>query len=134
MLWKPYRLRKNWQFKEIIKKGKKVNNASFSIFSIENNLENCQFGISIPQKLVKKAVDRNYYKRQIRNMLIFHLKEHNDTCQINNDHIHYNFIIIIRYFYLESSFQINQKKLNRLLFLIYEQKNNNIWWQKKIND
>jgi len=122
MLWKPYRLRKNWQFKEIIKGGKKVNNASFSIFSIENNLENCQFGISIPQKLVKKAVDRNYYKRQIRNMLIFHLKEHNDTCQVNNDHIHYNFVIIIRYFYLESSFQINQKKLNKLLFFIYEEK------------
>ena len=134
MLWKPYRLRKNWQFQEIIKAGKKAANPSFVIFSTANNLDSCQFGISVPQKLVKKAVDRNYYKRQIRNMLILHLKEHNDSCQVDNAHSHYNFVIIIRYLYLESDFQTNQKNLYKLLFFIYKRKINNIWREEKKTD
>ena len=134
MLWKPYRLRKNWQFQEIIKAGKKVANPSFVIFSTENNLDNCQFGISIPQKLVKKAVDRNYYKRQIRNMLILHLKENNDNCKVDDNHSHYNFVIIIRYLYLENDFQTNQKNLYKLLFFIYKRKINNIWREEKKTD
>ena len=96
------------------------------IFSTASNLDNCQFGISVPQKLVKKAVDRNYYKRQIRNMLILHLKEHNDSCQVDNNHTHYNFVIITRYLYLESDFPTNQKNLYKLLSFIYQRKINNI--------
>ena len=37
----------------------KVINSSFVVFSVENKLNNCQFGISIPKKLVKKVVYRN---------------------------------------------------------------------------
>lgn len=134
MLWKPYRLRKSWQFQAIIEKGKKVANPSFVIFSVQNGLDNCQFGISVPQKLVKKAVDRNYYKRQVRSMLILHLKEHNNSCQTENNHLHYNFIIIIRYPYLDNDFQVNQKNLYKLLFFIYQRKINNIWWEEKKTD
>ncbi|MEG7978526.1 MAG: ribonuclease P protein component [Mollicutes bacterium UO1] len=95
--------------------GRKVANPSFVIFSVKNNLPNCHFGISTPQKLIKKAVDRNRYKRQVRDMIISHLKKHADSCQINDNHIHCNFVIIIRYPYLENDFATNQKNLYKLL-------------------
>ena len=122
MLWKPYRLRKNWQFQEIIKGGIKVANASFVIFSATTKQANCQFGISVPQKLVKGAVGRNYYKRQIRNMLILHLKQYQDSCQVNANHSHYNLVIIIRHPYLQNDFATNQKNLYKLLTFIPKRK------------
>lgn len=116
-LWKPYRLRKNWQFQKIITDGQKIVNASFVIFLAPNKLDNCQFGISTPKKLVKKAVGRNKYKRQIRDMLIKHLKKNQDSCQINDNHMHYDFVIIIRHSYLANDFQTNQKNLYKLIEL-----------------
>ena len=114
MIWKPYRLRKNWQFKALIKSGQRIANPNFVIFSAENNLDNCLFGISIPQKLVKKAVDRNYYKRQIRNMIILFLKKNGDSCQIGRAHQHRNFVIIVRHFYLVKDFSTNKQNLYKL--------------------
>src|SRR5271156_4458074 len=97
MLQKSYRLRKNWQFQKIIEAKRRIFNDSFVIFWTANNQVNCQFGISIPRKLVKKAVDRNYYKRQIRHMLLLHLKKRNYSCQTIPPHFHSNLVIIIRY-------------------------------------
>jgi len=122
MLWRPYRLRKNWQFQEIITSGRKTVNSSFVLFSVVNNLKNCRFGISTPKKLVKKAVDRNRFKRQIRDMLISHLKKHHDGCQTSDNHSHYNFVIIVRYPYLENDFQTNQKNLYKLLIPASQEK------------
>src|SRR6185437_11264156 len=96
-------------------KGQKIVSPSFVIFSVANNLSNCQFGISTPKKLVKKAVDRNRLKRQIRDMLISHLKRHHDSCQTDDNHFHCNLVIIIRYTYLENNFSTNQKNLYKLL-------------------
>ncbi|MDR1670618.1 MAG: ribonuclease P protein component [Spiroplasmataceae bacterium] len=117
VLWKPYRLRKNWQFQGIITSGQKIVNSSFVIFFFSNKLNNCQFGISTPKKIIKRAVDRNYCKRQIREMLIKHLKNNQNSCQMNDNHTHYDFVIITRYFYLENEFQVNQKNLYKLLDL-----------------
>lgn len=97
-------------------------NPSFVIFATENKLTNCQFGISVPQKLVKKAVDRNYYKRQIRNMIILHLKKYQNSCQTEVNHSHFSFVLIIRYPYLDNNFATNQENLYKLLFFIYRQK------------
>ena len=130
MIWKPYRLRKNWQFQAVIKGGQRLANPSFAIFSVENTLDNCLFGISAPQKLVKKAVDRNYYKRQIRNMIILRLKENNNSCQIKSVHQHRNFVIIVRRFYLENDFATNQRNLYKLWSLAYE-KRNSITYEKR---
>ena len=124
MLWKPYRLRKNWQFQEIITSGQKTVNASFVLFFVANNLENCRFGISTPKKLVKKAVDRNRFKRQVREMLITHLKKHQGSCQTSANHSHCNLVIIIRYPYLESDFATNQKNLDKLLLTAFQEKPN----------
>ena len=132
MLWKPYRLRKSRQFQEIISRGQKVGNRSFSLFLAKNNLNNCLFGISTPQKIFKKATQRNYYKRQIRHMLISHLQKHNRSCQIDDQHSHCNLIIIIRPPYLENDFATNQESLYKLLFYAYR-KFNNIWRKEKVN-
>jgi ribonuclease P protein component len=105
-------------------KGQKIVNASFVVFSVKNKLNNCQFGISIPKKLVKKAVDRNRFKRQVREMLITHLKNHQDSCKISTNHSHYNFVIIVRYPYLESDFATNQKNLYKLLLVTPQEQSN----------
>ena len=104
--------------------GQKTVNASFVVFSVENKLNNCQFGISTPKKLVKKAVDRNRFKRQVREMLITHLKNHQDTCQISANHSHCNLVIIIRYPYLENDFATNRKNLDKLLLTAFQEKPN----------
>jgi ribonuclease P protein component len=122
MIWKPYRLRKNWQFQGIIKSGQRLVNSSFVIFSAENNLNNCLFGISVPQKLVKKAVDRNYYKRQTRNMIILFLKKNNDNCRIGSAHQHRSLVIIVRHFYLTNNFATNQRNLYKLWSLTFERR------------
>jgi ribonuclease P protein component len=117
-------LRKNWEFQKIITHGQKVGNRNFTIFARKNQLNNCQFGISIPQHFVKKAVQRNYYKRQIRNMLIQHLKKHNDSCQITANHRHHNLVIIIRPAYLDQDFATNCESLFQLLMLAYLKNSN----------
>src|SRR5689334_11026138 len=94
-------------------------NSIFVVFLVANKLNNCQFGISTPKKIVKKAVDRNRCKRQIREILIKHLKKNQDSCQSDNNHTHHNLVIIIRNAYLENDFQTNQKNLYKLLDLIY---------------
>jgi len=115
MLWKPYRLRKNWEFQKILSEARKLFNDSFTIFFAGDKLNNCRFGISVPHKLVKKSVKRNHYKRQIRSMLIQYLKRHNESCQTSDKHYHYNFVIITRLGYLDSNFTTNRENLYKLL-------------------
>ncbi|CAG8455563.1 21726_t:CDS:2 [Gigaspora margarita] len=63
----------------------------------------------IPRKIVKKATDRNYYKRQIRSILIQHLKIHNDSCHIAKNHLHSNLVLILRPAYLNQDFAANRE-------------------------
>ncbi|SRR6266516_2957827 len=96
----------------IIKKGRKVINSEFVIFYSLSQLNNCRFGIGVPCKLVKKAVWRNYYKRQIKNILA----NYKDFCQGLSSH--YNFVIIVRPRFLVSQFLVKQNSLVELLNLI----------------
>jgi len=57
-------------------------------------------------------------------MLISHLKKHQDSCQTSDNHSHYNFVIIVRYPYLESDFQTNQKNLYKLLLFASQEHSN----------
>jgi ribonuclease P protein component len=107
----------------LVEKGRKIVSHNFVVFlspisQLETN--NCLFGISIPKNLVKKAVNRNYCKRQIRNMLILYLKEHQNNCALGKKKTHYKMIIIIRQNYLKNDFTDNQSSLYRLLFYIYQ--------------
>jgi ribonuclease P protein component len=109
-------------------KEQKVVNPSFAIFFAANNHDNCRFGIATPKKLIKLATDRNFYKRQIKGMLISHLKSEEekqaDGCQTNAEHCHSDLVIIIRYPYLKNDFATNQKNLYKLLGLVDKRKIN----------
>lgn len=122
-LWRPYRLRKDWQFKDIIiEEGRKVVNPSFTIFFTLNSHCNCRFGFSTPKKLIKLATDRNFYKRQVKGMLISHLKSKEkklpNSCQTSTEHSHSDLVIIVRYPYLKNDFATNQTNLYKLLDLV----------------
>lgn len=130
--WKSYRLKR---FQKIIQSGKKIINFNFPQFSFylakNNLLPHCQFGISVPRKMIKGAVQRNFYKRQIKNILIRWLQKSNSSCHFH--YSHQSLIIILRYPYLKNDFSTNQKNLERLLEWVLKRnsKINNQWGSEK---
>ncbi|WNE41819.1 MAG: Ribonuclease P protein component [Mycoplasmataceae bacterium] len=122
-LWNNYRLRKTQEFQEIIKKRRKIfNNQLIIFYSEKKDKENCRFGISIPKKIVKKAVHRNKYKRQIKSALISIIKEKNKPLRrISN----WDFVLVIKESFIKESFQKNKEDLKKLLnFFIWKNNNN----------
>lgn len=127
-LWNNYRLRKTWEFQEIIKKRRKIfNNQLIIFYSEKKERENCRFGISIPQKIVKKAVLRNKYKRQIKSVLISIIKEKNNPLRRISS---WDFVLVIKENFIKENFQKNKDDLRKLLnFFIWKNNNN----QNKLN-
>jgi len=83
------------------------------IFYLPNQLVNHRFGISIPRKLVKKSSQRNYYKRQVKNILISFLKENSQQKFFPR---FFDFVIIIRFgFQAQNKFSTKQTSLTKLL-------------------
>ena len=60
-------VKKTREFDYIIKKGQCKKNNEFVIYYIDNEKEYNRFGISVSKK-IGNAVNRNYYKRVIRNI------------------------------------------------------------------
>jgi ribonuclease P protein component len=120
-VWSSYRLRKPWwrKFSKIVSQSRKVVNSEFVIFYSPSKLINHRFGISIPRKLVKKPTERNYCKRQVKNILIFFLKENS---QQNSFQLrHFDFVVIIRSgFRNEDNFSVKQESLTKLLALVLQ--------------
>ncbi|MCE8167920.1 MAG: ribonuclease P protein component [Candidatus Moeniiplasma glomeromycotorum] len=129
--WKSYRLK---DFQKIIQSGKKTINFNFPQFSFyiakNNSLPHCQFGISVPRKMIKKATGRNFYKRQVKNILIRWIQKSNHCRPY---HSHQSLIIILRYPYLKNDFATNQKNLEFLLEWVLKKnsKINKPWDPKK---
>ena len=114
-----YRLCKSWwrKFSKIINQSRKVVNTEFVIFYFPNQLVNHRFGVSIPSKLVKKSTQRHYYKRQVKNILVFFLKETNQQRIFQPKY--FDFAIIIRSgFQAQAKFSAKQESLTKLLNLI----------------
>lgn len=61
-------VKKNLEFNEIIKKGKKYYSDLFFVYILKNSFSYNRFGISVSKK-VGNAVIRNKYKRRIKNIL-----------------------------------------------------------------
>jgi ribonuclease P protein component len=105
-----------------VEKGQKIFNSCFTVFFTTNDYNNCRFGVTIPQKLVKLATGRNFYKRQVKSMLISHLKSEDkklpNSCQTSTEHCHSDLVIIVRYPYLKNDFATNQENLYKLLGLV----------------
>jgi ribonuclease P protein component len=109
-----YRLKEKHEFSNAIKEGKRMVGSNFLFFFQNNNLSNCQFGISIPRRLVRKANRRNYYKRQIKHILTIFLQNNLNRCP---DTRHFNLLIIIRPGFLKNIGFVNKKE-NLLSMLI----------------
>ena len=65
---KLYRVKNQYDFDRIIKKGNRKKNDIFIIYSEKNNLPYARYGISVGKKL-GNAVYRNKKKRQIRSII-----------------------------------------------------------------
>lgn len=106
---KYFRIKKNIEFNEIIKKGKRVGNNFFNIYYCTNSYDHYRFGIAVTKKL-GNAVERNKYKRQIR----FLIDKYKKNYQKNLD-----CIIMIRNDYINSSFNEKEEKFEKLIKKIY---------------
>jgi ribonuclease P protein component len=120
LLSKAYYLKKTWEFKRVIEERKKVSNENFIIFfSRFNNLsgnwgenkESYKIGISIPQRIVKKAVLRNKYKRQLK-AIIFELIKGNKNFLAR--FFGYRFVLVIREKFKINSFKDNKESLRKI--------------------
>ena len=105
MLPKQYRLHRS-DFNLIYKKGRRIRGNSFDLIVLpaENKKEPSKIGIVITKKTVKKAVDRNKLKRQIRSVLVKDI-----IPSLPNG---FRIIILV---YLEKKFEEIQKELASLL-------------------
>ena len=61
-----HRIKSNSQFQGVFRDAKKVSRNGFHIFLKQNSLDFSRLGIVISKRCVKKAVDRNKFKRIIR--------------------------------------------------------------------
>jgi len=97
-------VKKNTDFSDIIKTGKKYSNKYYRIYIKENNLNHERYGIAIATKL-GHAVERNKVKRQIKNII-----DNNQDKIIKCD-----YIIMPRIEIKLESFKIKEKELIYLL-------------------
>lgn len=63
------RLRRKKDFQKVYKGGKTLRTTFFRIKTVENHTKHSRYGIVIANKVIKKAVDRNRKKRQVRAVL-----------------------------------------------------------------
>ncbi|VEU58628.1 ribonuclease P protein component [Mycoplasmopsis gallinacea] len=98
---KIYRLKKNWEFNEILNSKKQLLNRFVIIYYKESN--NFKIGITVPKKFAN-SVGRNLYKRQLR--AIIH--------DLNIYDYKYEFVIIARKDFVEEDFATKQKEINKL--------------------
>lgn len=66
MLARAYRLRTKQDFDRVFRSGTSRKTRIFRLSLAKNTLEHSRFGIVIPNKVIKGAVERNRKKRQIR--------------------------------------------------------------------
>jgi len=60
---------KNKEFDRVFKTGQTFYSSIFSIKIVDNNMDVTRLGILISTKISKKAVIRNHFKRQIREII-----------------------------------------------------------------
>ena len=99
------RVRKSQEFNQIIHTGRKQTNSSFVLYYLPKKESAARVGITLPKK-IGNAVKRNLIKRQTRMM-----------CQdlIDFKTFGRDVILIVRFGYLNRSYEDNKKNLEKLL-------------------
>ncbi len=85
--------------------GTRVGNSYFSVFYCENNLDYPRVGVTIGKKKARKAVERNFVKRQIRSIM----SENYKSLSI------YDIIVVVSKKGKDLDYQQKKFYLNRLL-------------------
>ncbi|UUD36096.1 ribonuclease P protein component [Mycoplasmopsis citelli] len=98
---KENRLKKNWEFNEIIDLKKQFLNKYIIVYYQESDI--LKVGLTVPKKFAI-AVKRNYYKRQLRAILQ----------NIGIQNFNYKFVIIVRKEFLLASFEQKEKAIKEL--------------------
>ena len=99
------RVKKQYEFDDVIKNGNQIKNEYYILYYKENDLGKYRFGLSVGKKL-GNAVFRNLYKRKIRNII-----DNSKKCYQNN----LDYIIIMRKACINLSFAEMENKLVALL-------------------
>lgn len=107
---KKFVLKKNEDFKRLIKAQVFITNKTFTIYYQKNDLGYSRFGISVGKKH-GNAVVRNKIKRQVRMMI--------DSAFIFSKS--YDYVIMIRANYFIQDYASNLSDLNKLVQRIYRE-------------
>ncbi|WP_127942813.1 MULTISPECIES: ribonuclease P protein component [unclassified Mycoplasma] len=100
---KKFVLRKNWQFKDVIA-SKKQFVSKYLVLYYRPNQSNLKVGISISKK-VANAIRRNYYRRQVRQIL-------DQTPEVFN--LNYDVVLIIRKPFMPLDFQSKAQAVKQI--------------------
>ncbi|WGI36657.1 ribonuclease P protein component [Mesomycoplasma lagogenitalium] len=98
---KENRLKKNWEFQDVINNKKQIVTKSLILYYKSFNI--FQIGISVPKKF-SNAVKRNYYRRQIKSILN----------KINYKEIKFQIVLILRKGFLNLSFQEKENEIIKI--------------------
>ena len=98
------RVRKNQDFQKIISQKKSVADDVFVIYFARNELNITRIGVSVSKKM-GNAVERNLYKRQLRQML-YELVDLSCPCDL---------VVIIRKKFTVQKYEENKKDLLHML-------------------
>ncbi|VEU70063.1 ribonuclease P protein component [Mycoplasmopsis glycophila] len=98
---KIYRLKKNWEFNEVINSKKQIINKYVIVYY--KNADAFKVGITVPKKFAN-SVGRNLYKRQLR--AILH--------EIKLYDLRYEFVIIARKDFLETKYAHKKAEIQKL--------------------
>ncbi|MBN4083613.1 ribonuclease P protein component [Mycoplasma sp. CSL10137] len=98
---KIYRLKKNWDFQEIISKNNSLHNKYIVLYYKKSN--SFKMGITIPKKF-ENAVGRNFNKRQLKAIIN----------NLNPYDLNYDFVIIARKEFCNSPFSIKKVEIQKL--------------------
>ncbi len=99
------RVKKSYEFDNVLKSGRVVKDKFFVIYYKNNELDRYRFGISVGKK-IGNAVCRNKFKRQIRNIV-----DKNKKYYQNN----MDYIIILRKASLEVEFDTLKRSFENLI-------------------
>ena len=98
------RVRKNQDFQKIIARKKSVADDVFVIYYTPNDVSRIRIGVSVSKKM-GNAVERNLYKRQLRQML-YELVDLKCPCDL---------VVIIRKKFTAQKYEDNKKDLLHML-------------------